>query len=283
MAAHKRHFVVWIMLFLSAALHAAFIAITPYEKENLVSENTKQYTIKATLKLPDINVQPVDKHQEAETELVKTVTTEKTPDPVKKSSLKERVVQEKSKEKEKTSKEQRTVNVISEPVIEPIAKIDPVIEIEPVKETENDLNEKSLNEERLNGKTPDTQALVEEFDDTKETKNVILVAANKQAAMEVLNQQRAAAQASYLADLKKRIEENKRYPRIALKRRLEGSVDLNFQIDQAGNIIVLEVETGHRLFKLSAESAVKNALPFPPPEGIEVPIKVSLILAYQIQ
>ena len=88
---------------------------------------------------------------------------------------------------------------------------------------------------------------------------------------------------TYLHQLRQKISANKRYPLLARNRRLEGKVLIHFEVNGRGRIQTLNLISGPRLLQHSAEDAVKNALPFPPPKGISLPVKIELTLSYHLR
>lgn len=88
---------------------------------------------------------------------------------------------------------------------------------------------------------------------------------------------------TYLHQLRQRISANKRYPLLARKRHLEGMVLIHFEVNSRGRIQTLNLISGPPLLQHSAEDAVKNALPFPPPKGISLPVKIELTLSYHLR
>ena len=75
----------------------------------------------------------------------------------------------------------------------------------------------------------------------------------------------------YWALVRRRIETQKHYPRRALMRGLEGTVQIRFTLNQDGTLAELSVRNGssHPSLDDAALSAVRAAAPFPPlPESV---------------
>ena len=87
---------------------------------------------------------------------------------------------------------------------------------------------------------------------------------------------------AYLHTLRSLIEQHKRYPRMALQRRRQGSVTLSLEIDKEGNASQLGVSAGDRMFFYNSLKAVREALPLPPPDELAVPVQVELTLRYHL-
>ncbi len=97
---------------------------------------------------------------------------------------------------------------------------------------------------------------------------------------EVIGDSSSALREAYLHTLRSLIEQHKRYPRLALQRRRQGSVTLQLEIDKEGNASQLEVSEGDRIFFYNSLQAVREALPLPPPNGLSVPVRIKLKLQY---
>ncbi len=82
----------------------------------------------------------------------------------------------------------------------------------------------------------------------------------------------------------RRVEQHKRYPRLARRRGLEGELRIFLALDASGRIQALQVRGGHRLLRGAAEQAVKNALPFPPPwPGAGLPLNLNFKMIFRLQ
>lgn len=92
----------------------------------------------------------------------------------------------------------------------------------------------------------------------------------------------SSAMKSWQSDLVQRINKQKRYPRQALRRGLEGDVKVKAMILPDGSLGSAEIVSGDRRFKTSSLQAVSRALPFPPPVAVLKPITVSFIIHYTI-
>ena len=75
-------------------------------------------------------------------------------------------------------------------------------------------------------------------------------------------------QQDYTQKILKRIEQHKRYPPAARRRRLTGMVMLHLQLTADGRIADLQCREGTPVLCRAAERAARDAAPFPPlPEG----------------
>ncbi|MFK0572654.1 TonB family protein [Endozoicomonas sp.] len=84
------------------------------------------------------------------------------------------------------------------------------------------------------------------------------------------------------SDLVQRINRQKRYPRQALRRGLEGDVKVKAMIQPDGSLAAAEILSGDKRFKTSSLQAISRALPFPPPVAVSNPITVSFTIHYSI-
>jgi protein TonB len=83
--------------------------------------------------------------------------------------------------------------------------------------------------------------------------------------------------------VRRKIEKNKYYPRIAKKRGMEGVVKVKFKILANGNVSNISV-SGSKLFHSSAKEAIKNSFPISVKNiPIALPKDVTLPLHYRIR
>jgi len=76
---------------------------------------------------------------------------------------------------------------------------------------------------------------------------------------------------SYLHSARMRIEQAKKYPREAIRKKWEGKVVISFQIDQrgeAGEIKIVQ-SSGHRVLDEEGKATIRRASPFPAPPSLE--------------
>lgn len=75
-------------------------------------------------------------------------------------------------------------------------------------------------------------------------------------------------QKQYYTKIKQTIDKNKSYPRMAVKRGIEGDVKVKFTISEKGELISFNILDGKRIFKKSIVNAIKSTFPLTPPKGI---------------
>ena len=80
-----------------------------------------------------------------------------------------------------------------------------------------------------------------------------------------------------------KINQNKSYPKIAKRRRMQGSVKVSFTVTRSGNVSNIQV-SGPKVFHNSARHAVQSAFPISTKNvPISLPAKVNVTLRYQIR
>ena len=109
-----------------------------------------------------------------------------------------------------------------------------------------------------------------------------------QSSLASLDQAKQAVMAKkkevFLAHLKKRIEANKRYPKVAQRRGLEATVTTSFIITKEGGVKDITADTPHKIFHKSSVAAIQKAFPLQIRyEGVKLPMQVSLTLAYKLR
>ncbi|MGY0215796.1 TonB family protein [Endozoicomonadaceae bacterium StTr2] len=186
----------------------------------------------------------------------------------------EDIVTQSASSHEKIKPEDKFPSTPTEPVKSP-----PVLEIadQDVVKTDKARISKEDTEQPLQDKNPTTgtddtnQAAIQASTDIK-TDSQPLAAGSNQSDQDI----------SYRQLLRSRIEQHKRYPRMARLRHREGKVKLRLQIEGDGQASVLEMVEGDSLFEYSSLQAVREALPLPPPEGVTIPVRVNLTLYYHL-
>jgi len=97
------------------------------------------------------------------------------------------------------------------------------------------------------------------------------------------NHRKKMIQQKYYSSIKEAINKNKSYPRVAVKRGIEGMVKIKFTISKFGELISFNIIEGKRVFKNSISNAVKNSFPLTPPKGIlSSNTQLSLMVNYRL-
>jgi len=90
-------------------------------------------------------------------------------------------------------------------------------------------------------------------------------------------------QNKYYTQIKETINKNKSYPKMAIKRGIEGIVKIQFEISKDGKLLSFNIIEGKRVFKKSISQAVKNSFPLTPPENTLVSnTSLSLTIDYRL-
>jgi len=90
-------------------------------------------------------------------------------------------------------------------------------------------------------------------------------------------------QNKYYTQIKETINKNKSYPKMAIKRGIEGIVKIQFEISKDGKLLSFNIIEGKRVFKKSIEKAVKNSFPLTPPQNTLVSnTSLSLMIDYRL-
>jgi len=90
-------------------------------------------------------------------------------------------------------------------------------------------------------------------------------------------------QNKYYTQIKETINKNKSYPKMAIKRGIEGIVKIQFEISKDGKLLSFNIIEGKRVFKKSISQAVKNSFPLTPPQNTLVSnTSLSLMINYKL-
>ena len=133
-------------------------------------------------------------------------------------------------------------------------------------------------------KTPEEKKVIK----TKQTIVKQQIKQNKSLLKNTINHQdivkkRKLNQNKYYNKIKQTINQNKSYPRIAIKRGIEGIVKINFTISKHGELLSFNILEGKRVFKKSIAQAVKNSFPLTPPKDLLTSnTSLSLKIAYKL-
>jgi len=97
------------------------------------------------------------------------------------------------------------------------------------------------------------------------------------------NHRKKMIQQKYYTSIKEAINKNKSYPRVAVKRGIEGIVKIKFTISKFGELISFNIIEGKRVFKKSISNAVHSSFPIKPPKGIlSSNTQLSLMVNYRL-
>lgn len=93
----------------------------------------------------------------------------------------------------------------------------------------------------------------------------------------------SAEKNKFLANIRAKINKHKSYPRVAKKRRMQGSIKVRFTILRSGKVGNISLN-GPKIFHKSARAAVKSAFPVNAKNApISLPQSINLTLRYQLR
>ncbi len=186
---------------------------------------------------------------------------------------------------------------IEEPVVEeePVEE-EPVIEPEIIKEEEPEIIEEVIPEPIVPKVIPKPvvkevkkKPQVKKKEKKKKTKKKTVKKKRnkkKSAKKSVYARQSKSSKAEknkFLNNIRVKIDKHKSYPRIAKKRRMQGSVKVRFTILRSGKVGNISL-SGPKVFHNSARNAVKSAFPVNAKNApISLPKNINLTLRYQIR
>lgn len=176
--------------------------------------------------------------------------------------------------------------VEEEPLEEEEPVIEPEIIEEPLPEKEPEIKEEVIPEPIVQKITP--KPVVKEVKKKpkvkkKTKKKRVKQKRVKKSVYSTRSKSSKAEKNRFLANIRAKIDKYKSYPRIAKKRRMQGSVKVKFTILRSGKVGNISVK-GPKIFHTSARKAVKSAFPVNAKKSpISLPKNINLTLRYQIR
>lgn len=206
---------------------------------------------------------------------------EKPPAPeMEKKAPNKPVVAEKKPQEIKAKTPELLLSNTPKPFAEPIKKIEPqakpaeshVTELaeEPVEKIENEDAAETIDETDSQPQEMVNEIPQKPLDTTQKSNN---------STASLVNQRIGKAKGEYLALITDLIRLNTKFPRIAQKRRIQGSVDVSFVVAKDGTVIDLECHGKYTIFSEDACESVKKSLPLPVPE--QAPLQLSFVIVYE--
>lgn len=174
---------------------------------------------------------------------------------------------------------------IEEPVVqeEPMVEEKPVIEPKPIVE-ETEVKEEAIPEPIVVKVIP--KSVFKEIKKKPVRKKVKKKVQKKSVKSNIASKRSKRSKAEknkFLAKIRAKINKHKSYPRIAKKRRMHGSVKVEFTILRSGKVGHISV-SGPKVFHNSAREAVKKAFPISTKNApITLPSSINITLRYQIR
>jgi protein TonB len=180
--------------------------------------------------------------------------------------------------------------IIEEPVVpEPVEEPEPVVEKEPepVQEVEPEpiVEKETITPVKKVAKKEDTpkKKLEKKKQEVKKKEKKKKKITTQRHVSRKQNASSRAQVDRFWTTLRKKIDRKKSYPRIAKKRRMEGTVEVKFTILRNGNVGMITV-SGPKIFHASAKKAVRNAFPINVKHApISLPTSINLPIRYQLR
>ncbi len=165
-------------------------------------------------------------------------------------------------------KKEVTKKIIKKEIIKTKTKPKPVVkEIEKPKKQEI----KKIVEKQKEIPTVTKQQIKQ---NNSETKKTVIIDDSKEKSIK---------QNQYYTQIKQAISSNKTYPKIAIRRGIEGEVKIKFTISANGELIKFEIIDGKKVFKNSIEEAIQKSFPLTPPKGLFLSnLDLSLTIQYKL-
>ena len=169
-------------------------------------------------------------------------------------------------------------SVEEEPLVEPEVIEEPVVEEEVIPEP---IIEKVIPKPIVVEEKPKPK--VKKIVKKKVKKKKVKKKKRKKTVSSVQSKSSPAQKNRFLAQVRANINKHKSYPRIAKKRRMQGTIKVKFTILRSGKVGHISV-TGPKVFHNSARDAVKSAFPINAKKApISLPMSVNISLKYQIR
>lgn len=87
----------------------------------------------------------------------------------------------------------------------------------------------------------------------------------------------------YFKELKNKISRGKTYPRLALRRGIQGDVKVNLTITNKGELVNFNIIDGKKVFKKSIINSITKSFPFPPPKDLfSSNLEITFLIEYKI-
>lgn len=181
--------------------------------------------------------------------------------------------------------------VMEQPIVEEEPVVEPEIIKEPIVEKEPEIEEEIVPEPIVEKVIPKpivkkVKKKPEVKKKTKKKKVKKKQVRKKPVRKKVSSRKSKSSKAEknkFLANIRAKINKHKSYPRIAKRRRMQGSVKVKFTILRSGKVGHISV-TGPKVFHKSAREAVKSAFPISTKNApISLPSSINITLTYQIR
>jgi len=186
--------------------------------------------------------------------------------------------------------------IIKEPIGEEESVVEPEIIPEPIVEKEPEIKEEIIPEPIVEKVIPKPVVKKEKKKPEVKKKPKKKIVKKKKIKKKKVKKKQARKKSSasrsksskakknqFLANIRAKINKHKSYPRVAKKRRMQGSIKVKFTILRSGKVGNISLK-GPKIFHNSARAAVKSAFPVNAKNApISLPQSINLTLRYQIR
>jgi len=214
----------------------------------------------------DKKVEFTDKTQEAQRIEVSLVSLPK-PTPPKPAPITPPIEEVKPQPKEEPKKIEKVEEVIEKPLPKPEPKAKKIVKKKPKKPVKKIVKKiKKKKTQKVVKKQPKSNP--------KNAQKSIITKKSKNSSKQLAQKRNL-----YYATLKRKINRNKSYPRIAKRRGMQGSVKVRFTISPSGKLVNIKILSGPKVFHSSTKDAIKRSLPYAPPKGVlkgSTPLTISV-------
>lgn len=105
----------------------------------------------------------------------------------------------------------------------------------------------------------------------------------KEKTIDIDTKQLKIKKNQYYTQIKQTINKNKSYPKVAVRRGIQGNVEIQFSISKTGKLLSFKILNGKKIFFKSIQKAVKNSFPLIPPSDLFTSsLDLKLTLQYKL-
>ena len=98
------------------------------------------------------------------------------------------------------------------------------------------------------------------------------------------NKQKELKKQQYFTLIKQKINDNKKYPKKAVRRGIQGIVKVQFIVSKDGKLLSINILEGKKVFYKSIKRAIRDSFPINPPKDIFIKqFNVTLKIVYKLQ
>ncbi len=151
------------------------------------------------------------------------------------------------------------------PIVKPKPKPKPIVKPKPKPKPKPIVKPKPIEKPKEIKKIINKEYKKQTIQKTQIKKNKSVV---KKAIDTLLIEKQTILRNQYYTKIKNTINKNKSYPKIAIRRGIEGEVKVRFTISPKGGLISYKILEGKKVFKKSVVTAIKNSFPLEAPKGL---------------